>query len=50
MKNHNYYVYMLTNFTKKVIYTGVTNNIARRLYEHRHVEKNLFAINIDVII
>ena len=42
MKNHNYYVYILTNFTKKVLYTGVTNDIARRLHEHRYIEKNSF--------
>ena len=42
MKSHNYYVYILTNFTKKVLYTGVTNNITRRLYEHRFIEKNSF--------
>ena len=42
MKNHNYYVYILSNFTKQVLYTGVTNNIARRLYEHRYIEKRSF--------
>lgn len=42
MKDHNYYVYILCNFTKKVLYVGVTNNIARRLYEHRYIEKNSF--------
>ena len=42
MKSHNYYVYILNNFTKKVLYTGVTNNITRRLYEHRFIEKNSF--------
>ena len=42
MKNHNYYVYILTNFTKKVLYTGVTNDLARRLYEHRYIEKGSF--------
>jgi putative endonuclease len=30
-----YYVYILTNYTKTVLYTGVTNNIGRRLREHR---------------
>lgn len=30
-----YYVYILTNWNNKVIYTGVTNNIERRLYEHK---------------
>lgn len=30
-----YYVYMLTNYNNKVLYTGVTNNLCRRLYEHK---------------
>lgn len=42
MKNHNYNVYILTNFTKKVLYIGVTNNLARRIYEHRYAEKDSF--------
>ena len=32
----NYYVYILTNWNNRVIYTGVTNNLIRRLYEHRN--------------
>jgi len=31
---HNYYVYILTNRTKKVLYIGVTNHLKRRLEEH----------------
>jgi putative endonuclease len=34
MKQHNYYVYILTNFKKTALYTGVTNNLERRLMEH----------------
>jgi len=30
-----YYVYMMTNPRNTVIYTGVTNNLKRRLFEHR---------------
>jgi len=31
---HNYYVYILTNFHKTVLYTGVTNDLKVRLYHH----------------
>jgi hypothetical protein len=31
-----YYVYMLTNWNNRVLYSGVTNDLNRRLYEHRH--------------
>ena len=31
---HNYFIYILTNANKTVLYTGVTNNIGRRLLEH----------------
>ena len=31
-----YYVYILSNAMDTVIYTGVTNNIVRRGYEHRN--------------
>lgn len=34
MKQHNYFTYILTNYTKKVLYTGVTNGLDNRLYEH----------------
>ena len=31
-----FYVYMLTNWDDSVIYIGFTNNLERRLYEHRN--------------
>lgn len=34
--SHNYYVYILTNKNKTVLYTGVTNNLKDRLYFHKH--------------
>ena len=37
---HNYFVYITTNKNKKVLYTGVTNNLKRRLWEHEEDSKN----------
>ncbi|WP_274608030.1 GIY-YIG nuclease family protein [Bifidobacterium simiiventris] len=31
-----YYVYILTNWNNKVMYVGMTNNLLRRLSEHRN--------------
>ena len=31
-----YYVYLVTNWNNKVMYLGVTNNLERRLYEHKN--------------
>ena len=35
MNDKKYYVYILTNFTNSVLYTGVTNNLPRRVEEHK---------------
>lgn len=37
-----YYVYILANRTK-TIYTGVTNNLQRRVFEHKHLMTKGFA-------
>ena len=42
-KHMTYYVYMLTNKFKNVLYTGVTKDLIRRVYEHKeHLDKNSF--------
>ena len=44
-----YYVYMMTNRYQNVLYTGVTNDLIRRVYEHRnHMIKDSFTARYHV--
>ncbi|MDD3013060.1 MAG: GIY-YIG nuclease family protein [Candidatus Gastranaerophilales bacterium] len=31
-----YYIYILTNYKESVLYTGVTSNLKKRIYEHKN--------------
>jgi putative endonuclease len=43
-----YYVYLLTNFTNTVIYTGVTNDLLRRVQQHRERVNGAFTSRYNV--
>jgi putative endonuclease len=43
-----FYVYMMTNYLGTTLYAGVTNNIARRLMEHREGTGSSFVARYKV--
>ena len=47
-----YYIYFLTNKHRSVLYTGVTNNLIRRVYEHQNKLQKGFTekYNLDCLV
>ncbi len=47
-----YYIYLLTNRYKNVVYTGVINDLVRRVYEHKNKLQKGFTekYNIDCLV
>ena len=39
---NKYYVYMMSNISNTVLYTGVTNDLERRIVEHRTPDEKSF--------
>ena len=48
MHNKQYYVYILSNKSHVVLYTGVTNDLAKRVYQHKHKEMPGFTSQYNV--
>jgi putative endonuclease len=43
-----YYIYILTNKNNRVLYTGVTNDLKKRVYEHKEKFVNGFTKKYNV--
>lgn len=48
MADNQYCVYILTNVNHTVLYTGVTNNLQRRVLEHRSAKGGSFTSRYHV--
>ena len=48
MSEREYCVYIMTNRYNNVLYTGVTNNLNRRVYEHKNHMKKGFTAKYNV--
>ena len=49
MKHCVYYVYILASATNVTLYTGVTGNLERRIWEHKtHADPNSFTAKYNV--
>lgn len=49
MENPPYYVYILSNRHRTVLYVGMTNDLQRRLREHREGRKGAFTSRYNVV-
>lgn len=48
MKSYNFYVYILSNYKRTVLYIGLTNNLNRRIQEHKQKRNPGFTAKYNV--
>ena len=46
--NRQYYIYIMTNKRNTVLYTGVTNDLKKRVYEHKEKLVNGFTKRYNI--
>ena len=47
--DQQFYVYIMTNKNNRVLYTGITNDLKRRVYEHKEKLVNGFTKKYNVL-
>ncbi len=46
--SRKFFVYIMTNYKNTVLYTGVTNNLKRRVFEHKSKIKRCFTSRYNI--
>jgi len=49
MATKQFYVYIMTNKSNTVLYTGITNDVRRRVYEHKQKLVEGFATRYNIV-
>jgi putative endonuclease len=44
-----YFVYIMTNVSNTVLYTGVTSDLKKRVFEHRNQQRDGFTCRYNII-